>query len=166
MQNANERTSAYANVSEWRQQNTSFEDLAVFDPASVTLTGTPELERGRSVRASANLLPLLGVPPELGRTFTADEEQQQARVVVVSHDFWQRQFGGSPDALGQTLEIDGVISQVIGVMPERFRFPESDTQLWEPLTLVPDWRQQMSQRVSGPWRVVGRLKAQVTLPQA
>src|SRR5262249_31083115 len=123
MQNANERTSAYANVSEWRQQNTSFEDLAVFDPASVTLTGTPELERGRSVRASANLLPLLGVPPELGRTFTADEEQQQARVVVVSHDFWQRQFGGSPDALGQTLEIDGVISQVIGVMPERFRFP-------------------------------------------
>ncbi|HEV8482311.1 MAG TPA: ABC transporter permease [Blastocatellia bacterium] len=161
-----ERTSAYATISEWRQQNTSFEDLAVFDPASVTLTGAFEAEQASSVRASSNLFPLLGIVPELGRTFTADEEQQQARVVVLSHGLWQRRFAASPDALGQILEIDGNSSQVIGVMPEQFQFPESDTQLWEPITLFPNWEQQKMQRASGPWRVIGRLKPQASLAQA
>jgi len=165
-QNVKERTSAYATISEWRQQNTSFEDLAVFDPTMVTLTGAADPERSQSVRASANLFPLLGVAPALGRTFTSDEEQQKARVVVMSHGLWQRRFGASPNILGQTLEIDGVSSQVIGVMPERFQFPGRDIDLWEPQSVFSDWEAQKSQRSAGPWRVVGRLKAQVSLPQA
>jgi len=87
-QNIRERASAYANFSEWRNQNKSFEDLAVFDPTVVTLTGAAEPEQVMSVRASANLFPLLGVAPLLGRTFTADEEQQKVRVVVLSHGLW------------------------------------------------------------------------------
>src|SRR5438132_9566287 len=79
-QNIKERTSAYANISEWRSQNTSFEDLAVFDPASVTLTGAAEPEQVGSARASANLFSLLGVAPLLGRTFTTEEEKQLERV--------------------------------------------------------------------------------------
>ena len=82
-----------------------------------------EPERSQSVRPSANLFPLLGVAPLLGRTFTAGEGQQQARVLVLSHGLWQRRFGVSPNVLGQRLEIDGVSSQVIGVMPEHFQFP-------------------------------------------
>jgi predicted permease len=166
MQNIRERASSYANFSDWRKQNTWFEDLAVFDPTAVTLTGTAEPEGVMSVRASANLFPLLGVAPLLGRTFTADEEQQNSRVVVLSYGLWQRRFGASPNVLGQTLEIDGVSSQVIGVMPEHFRFPGKDTPLWEPHTLVPNWETQKAQRGTGSWQVVGRLKAQVSLERA
>ncbi len=164
-QNIKERASAYANFSEWRDQNTLFEDLAVFDPTAVTLTGVAEPEQVMSVRASANLFPLLVVAPLLGRTFTADEEQQKVRVVVLSHGLWQRRFGASPSVLGQTLEIDGVSSQVIGVMPEHFRMGE-DTPVWEPHTLMPNWEAQKAQRGTGSWRVVGRLKAAVSLAQA
>jgi predicted permease len=164
-QNIRERASAYDNVSQWREQNKSFEDIAVFDPTAVTLTGVAELEQIMSVRASANFFPLLGVTPMLGRTFTADEEQQKVRVVVLSHGLWQRRFGAAPDVLGQTLEIDGVSSQVIGVMPEHFQFGEN-TPVWEPHTLFPDWEAQKVQRGTGSWQVVGRLKPQVSLAQA
>src|SRR5262249_41273789 len=165
MQNIRERASAYANFSEWRNQNKSFEDLAVFDPTVVTLTGAAEPEQVMSVRASANLFPLLGVAPMVGRTFTADEERQKMRVVVLSHGLWRRRFGASPSVLGQTLEIDGVSSQVIGVMPESFRSGE-ETPVWEPHTLFPDWEAQKAQRGTGSWQVVGRLKPQVSLAQA
>jgi len=165
MQNIRERASAYANFSEWRNQNKSFEDLAVFDPTVVTLTGAAEPEQVMSIRASANLFSLLGVTPLLGRTFTADEEQQKARVVVLSHGLWRRRFGASPGILGRTLEIDGVSSQVIGVMPESF-LPGRENRIWEPHTLFPDWEAQKAQRGTGSWQVVGRLKSQVSLAQA
>ncbi len=164
-QNIRERASAYANVADWREQNKSFEDIAAFDPTVVTLTGAAEPEQVMSVRTSANLFPLLGVAPMLGRTFTADEEQQQVRVVVLSHGLWQRRFGASPNILGQTLEIDGMSSQVIGVMPEHFRSGE-ETPIWEPHTLFPDWEAQKVQRGTGSWQVVGRLKPQVSLAPA
>jgi len=165
-QNIRERASAYANVADWREQNQSFADLAVFDPTVVTLTGGTESEGVMSVRASANLFSLLGVAPLLGRTFTADEEQQKAPVVVLSYGLWQRRFGASPNVLGQTLEIDGVSSQVIGVMPEHFGFPKEDTPLWEPHTLFADWEARKAQRGAGAWQVVGRLKANVSFTQA
>src|SRR5918992_648696 len=165
-QNIRERASAYANFSEWRDQNESFEDLAVFDPTAVALTGAEEPEQVMSVRSSANLFPLLGVTPVLGRTFTADEEQKQVRVVVLSHGLWQRRFGASPNVLGQMLEIDGVSSQVIGVMPGHFQFPGEDTPVWEPHTLFPNWEARKAQRGAGSWRVVGRLQAHVSLEQA
>jgi predicted permease len=164
-QNIRERASTYGNVADWREQNRSFEDLAAFDPTVVTLTGAAEPEQVMSVRASANYFPLFGVAPMLGRTFTAEEEQQRVRVVVLSHGLWQRRFGASPDILGQTLEIDGMSSQVIGVMPEHFRSGK-ETPIWEPHTLFPDWEAQKAQRGTGSWQVVGRLKPQVSLAQA
>ncbi|HEX6650911.1 MAG TPA: ABC transporter permease [Pyrinomonadaceae bacterium] len=165
-QNVQERPVALATTSDWRDQNTSFEDLAVFDPTSVTLTGAGDPEQVMSVRASANLLPLLGVTPLLGRTFTPDEARQKSRVAVISYGLWQRLFGASQDVLGHTLEIDGASSQVIGVMPESFEFPKAGIALWEPNTLTANWERQQAQRGAGSWRVVGRLKPHVTLDQA
>jgi putative ABC transport system permease protein len=86
--------------------------------------------------------------------------------VVLSYGLWQRRFGSSPGALGQTLEIDGLPSEVIGVMPRNFQFPAQNTQAWEPHTLVPGWDAQKTQRGTGSWRVVGRLKASASLEQA
>lgn len=165
-QNVREGTSAYANVADWREQSKSFEGVAVFDGATVTLTGAVEPERVQSVRASANLFSLLGAAPALGRTYTADEEREKTRVVVISHGLWQRRFGASPNVLRETLEIDGVSSQVIGVMPEQFRFPSENSQVWEPHTLVPGWEAQQAQRGTSFWNVVGRLKSSVSPAQA
>lgn len=165
MQNIKETASAYATISEWREQNTSFDDLAVFDPTSVTLTGAADPERVMSIRTSANLFPLLGVAPSLGRTFTADEVQQKARVVVLSYGLWQRRFGASPGILGQMVEIDGTSSQVIGVMPESF-LAGKENRIWEPHTLFAFWEAQKAQRGQGSWQVLGRLKASVSLLQA
>ena len=165
-QNIKEKPTAYGNISEWREQNNSFEDLAFFDPTSVTLTGTDEPEQVMSVHASASLFSLLGVAPALGRTFTDDEEQQKVRIAVLSHSLWQRRFGASPGVLGQTLEIDGVTSEVIGVMPEHFQFPENNSDIWLPHTLIPNWETQKAQRGAGAWRVIGRLKEQVSSEQA
>jgi len=165
-QNVRERASAYANFSEWRSQNSSFEDLAVFDPTSVTLTGGAEPEQIMSVRASSNLFTVLGVAPALGRSFNADEEAHRDRVVVLSHGLWQRRFGGSAGVLGQTLEIDGMSTRVIGVMPKGFQFSGEDTPVWEPQTVVANWEAQKAQRGTGSWQVVGRLKPNVSLRQA
>jgi predicted permease len=165
-QNVRERSSGYGTILEWRNQSESFENLAIFDPASVTLTGAAEPEQVQSQRTSANLFSLLGVAPAIGRTFSEDEVQQKARVVVISHGLWQGRFGSSPDILQQTLEIDGVSSQIIGVMPAHFQFPEAVTQMWEPNSLAPNWDQQHLQRSGGPWIVVGRLKPEVSVSQA
>ena len=162
----NERASAYATISDWREQNTSFEDLACYDPTSVTLFSSADPEPAMSVRTSANLFRVLGVAPLLGRTFTDEEVQQKARVVVISHRLWLRRFGASSSVLGQTLEIDGGSSQVIGVMPEHFESPETNSAVWEPSSLLPNWEQRLTQRGTGAWQVVGRLKPQVTLQEA
>jgi predicted permease len=161
-----ERASAYATISDWREQNTSFEDLAFYDPTSVTLFSSADPEPAMSVRTSANLFRVLGMAPSLGRTFTDEEVQQKARVVVISHSLWQRRFSSSPSVLGQTIEIDGQSSQVIGVMPEQFEFAKSGSGVWEPNSLLPNWEQRLTQRGTGAWQVVGRLKPQVTLQQA
>lgn len=159
--NIKERSSAYANVADWRSQSQSFADIAVFDPTVVTLTGAAEPEPVVSVGVSANLFSVLGVAPVLGRTFTADDAQQ--RVVVLSYGLWQRRFGASPDIVKQMVEIDGAQVQVIGVMPERFQFPNQAAQVWRP-TLAGE--AEKTKRDRGFWRVIGRLKTGVTLTQA
>jgi hypothetical protein len=100
--NIKERSSAWANIADWRAQSQTFADIAVFDPTVMTLTGAAEPEPVVIVGASANLFSLLGVAPALGRTFTADDEQR--RVVVLSHGLWRRRFGASPHIVGQMVE--------------------------------------------------------------
>ena len=159
--NIKERSSAYANVADWRTQSQALADIAIFDPTMVTLTGGAEPELVVSVGVSANLFSVLGVAPLLGRTFTTADEQQ--RVVVLSYGLWQRRFGASPAIVEQTVEIDGERAQVIGVMPESFQFPNQAAQVWRP-TLAGE--AEKTKRDRGFWRVIGRLKAGVTLTQA
>jgi putative ABC transport system permease protein len=152
---------------DWRAQSQTFADMAVFAGVnSVFLTGGDEPEPARIVRASANLFPLLGVKPTLGRAFSADEEDRRERVVVVGYGLWQRRFGGAPDVIGKTLEINGQTSQVIGVMPEGFYFPTKEAQLWEPATLFGMYDRLRAVRGNDDWNVVGRLKPGATWREA
>ncbi|MFW6039852.1 MAG: ABC transporter permease, partial [Gemmatimonadota bacterium] len=161
-----EARSAYANIEDWRTRNRVFEDLATYDPTSLTLTDGEWPEQVSAALVSANFFPLLGVAPALGRTFSPEEEQRAAPVAVLSHDLWERRFGASPAAIGGTIEIAGRPFRVVGVMPEGVDFPERSTLLWLPQTLFTDWEATAAQRGTGAWRVVGRLREGVSLERA
>ncbi len=165
-QGVHEARSAYANIRDWEAQNRVFEDLATFDPTSLTLTDGEWPEQISAALVSANLFSLLGVAPAIGRAFSPEEGRRRAPVVVLSHQLWQRRFGASLDAIGRTIQIAGSPFEVVGVMPENFGFPQRFTQLWLPHTLFTDWNATAAQRGTGAWRVIGRLRAGVSLEQA
>ncbi len=165
--NIHEEGTSYPTFEDWRKQSQAFEDMAICSRGNpVTLTNGSEPERIHAELVSANLFSLLGTAPVLGRTFSSADEQRRERVVVLSHRLWAHRFGSSPDAVGKTLEINGETSQVIGVMPAAFYFPNKDTQLWQPATLDPTWDRNLARRFTDWWTVVGRLKPGVTLAQA
>lgn len=165
-QNVREGRTAYWNVEQWRNQSKSFSDIAFFDGVSVTLTTADRADKISAVRHSPNLFPLLGVQPIHGRIFTTEEAEQRQRLAVISYRFWQTHFGGSPDAIGATIEIDGAASQVIGILPADFQFLQETADVWEPHTMFRDWETQRRTQGSGSWTVIGRLRSNVTLEQA
>ena len=162
-----EEGTSYPTFLDWRTQSQSFTEMAICSRGNpVILTGKEEPERVMAEYVSANLFSLLGVKPVLGRTFTPADEHQRERVAVLSYGLWQRRFGGSPDIIGKTVEINSRNTQVLGVMPAGFFFPVHETQLWEPVTSARYWERSLAERFSDNWRVVGRLKPDTTFRQA
>jgi putative ABC transport system permease protein len=161
-----ERRTAYGTIEQWRSQSRSFADMAVFDPVSLTLSAGGMSEQIGVARVSPNLFALLGVPLARGRSFSAEDAGERRRVVVISHRFWQARLGGAAEAVGTSLDLDGRPSQVIGILPESFRFSGLDADLWEPHTLFADWESRRRQLGAGSWFVIGRLHPRVTLEQA
>ena len=159
---------AYLTVEEWRRQSKSFADMAVFDPVSVTLTDADGAGKISVARISPNFFSLLGVQPLQGRTFSAEEAEERRRVALISHRFWQARFGGSRDAIGSSIELDGRFSQIIGILPAGFQVARlnADVDVWEPHTMFPDWEARRGARGAGSWFVVGRLRPNVTVDQA
>ena len=158
---------SYPNFEDWRTASHSFEDMAICSRNNpVTLTGGQTAQRADAAIVSGNLFAVLGVQPELGRAFSPDEVLHGDRVILLSHGLWQDRFGGSPDAIGKTLELDGAPWRVIGVMPASFQFPAAEVQLWQQLTSFRRWRNIQRERYSDWGRVIGRLRPGVTVTQA
>jgi predicted permease len=159
-QNLREGRSALWDVEQWRGQSQTFADLATFDSVSTVLTGADGMEQIVGVSISPNLLPLLGVQPALGRSFSADETEQGQRLVMISHRFWQTRFGGSSDALGATLVLNGFPAQIVGVLPADFQAARQDADVWQPHTT------HASVRGGQTWFVIGRLRPGATFDRA
>jgi len=150
---------------DYKQQSTTFEDLAIFNNTARTLTGTgdAEPERVLGAHSSANLFDVLGVRPARGRAYSVAEDQAGANsVVILSHGLWQSRFSGR-DVLGQTLSMNGRAMQIIGVMPEGFAFPTRDTEFWVPTGAS---EQQRTSRGSLWLQIIGRIKPGVSVAQA
>jgi putative ABC transport system permease protein len=153
-------------VQQWREHGVEiFEGLAAATGINVTV-GASRGNSARTVQASrisANFLSVLGLPPALGRNFTAEEDQAGgAPVAIISDDFWKQYLGGQPNVLGITLTLDGVPHTIVGVMPKTFRHPYR-ADLWVPLTMVvPAPGQPINHYLYG----VARLRPNVTVPQA
>jgi predicted permease len=153
----------FAVVEAWRQGR-SFEDIAIFDGATVTLSSREGAERVGVARVSPNFFPLLGLRVLAGRLLTSDDAVQRRRVVLISRDFWQERFGGSPDVIGSSLVLDGVTSSIIGVLPQGP--PRLSADIWETHTMFPDWEQRLTVRNAGSWFAIGRLNTDVNAAQA
>ena len=156
-------TPAPANYVDWKRQNTVFTDLAALRgrAASLTQDGPPEMVFGRA--ATASLFTVLGVQPQLGRAFTADEDSRRVKVVVLSYALWQRRFGKDPGLVGRSIVMNGQNTTVIGIMPRGFSFPAKTTEFWVPSDLT---AQDYAQRGSHYLNVVARLKPGVSVAQA
>jgi putative ABC transport system permease protein len=149
---------------DWRKRNQVFEEIAAYGgPRNMDLAsgGAPEEVWGPAV--TANLIPMLGIRPLLGRTFSADEEGPETKAVVLSYRLWRRRFGGDPNLVGNSILMNGEKYSVIGVMPRGFQYPDRTTELWLPLGLQP---QILTRRNSHFLKVVGRLKRDRNIAQA
>jgi putative ABC transport system permease protein len=159
---------SFPNFEDIRNENQSFDQVAALYMSTEFLRSGDEPERLRGVFVSADLFPLLGVSPHVGRTFTRDEEKADgSHLVVLSYDLWQRRFNGNPGIINQNLIIGSHPTTVLGVMPQGFKFPVGARQVdfWMPLT----------SSISAPGRAArgavylalfGRLKPNLSLAQA
>ena len=110
----------------------TLEGVAVYDSSSMTLTGRGEPERIMVTRATPSLASVLRVSPALGRWFTeAEGATGAASVAVLSHGLWTGRFGGDPGIVGRSISLDGQPTEVIGVMPAAFSFPDARSEVWK-----------------------------------
>jgi predicted permease len=141
----------------------SFEGPAAFQRGDLTLTGQGQAERTAAIYATSDYLALLGIHPSPGRNFLPSENRVGGdRVVILSHGFWQRRFGGDSGVVGRALTLDGENFTVAGVLPPLFVFPGGE-DLWLPAALLEAREQDRSRRGFG---VLARLKAGIGLQQA
>jgi putative ABC transport system permease protein len=153
---------SYAVFDDWRSQSRSFEHLAAYFGASVSLTGAGDPVQLRGARVSASFFPALNVQPALGRWFgDEDAAAGHERSVILAHALWQERFGGDPALIGRTVQLNGSPYDVVGVMPAGFEYPENAT-FWIPLAPVDPYKQYMESRTTHWLNVIGRLRADST----
>ena len=159
----------------WQRECHSFDEVAIVEPFDMTLTGYGEAEQISGGRASANLFDVLGIVPQLGRTFLPQEDTPgNDHVVMLTDSFWRDRFHGDPAIVGRSITLDGKPFQVVGVLPASFRFPKGAqlgaltefpprTDYFKPLGLDPE---QFSPIGEFDYAAIARLKPGTSARQA
>ena len=147
----------------YAEQNRSFQALGVWDTGTANVTGLSEPEQVRTVDVSDGVLQALEVPPVAGRWFSgADQVPRGAETVMLSYGYWQRRFGGDRSAIGRNLMVDSRPREIVGVMPQGFRFVDTDFDVMVPLAFD---RGKLILAGFG-YNAVARLKPEVTIAEA
>src|ERR1700730_3573429 len=147
----------------YREQNHTMQDIGMYAGDSVSVTGVAEPEQVPALRVTDGTLPLLGIPPLLGRSFTKQDDSPGApETVMLTYGYWRRKFGGDASAIGRNIIVDGKSRQIIGVLPQRFHFLDRD----DPALITP-FQLDRSKVNLGNFSYDGlaRLKPGVTLEQ-
>jgi predicted permease len=158
---------SYADVGDWQARATPFQGIAPVGGQSVAFRDTQGRPMDlRVTTVGASLFGLLGVPPALGRDFTAADAVPGARpVVMLSDRLWQGRFGGRPEVVGSLVRVDDTPAEIVGVMPPEFEFPMAATDgLWMPIVPTPDLTRRGL--TPGGFTAAARLRDGVTLPEA
>lgn len=119
----------------WREATATIDGIAAWSQRIVTLGGADDPERIRVTAASASLFPVLGVRPLIGSLFT--EQDESAPVVVLSESLWRGRFASDPGVLGRAVQLDGRPHTVVGVLPDRFAFPDRQSRAIVPFAVPP-----------------------------
>ena len=147
----------------YRDEARSFQDIGMWNMETTSVTGLAEPEEIISLDVTDGVLPILGIQPALGRLFTkTDDSPDGGKTVILTHGYWRAKFGGEPSAIGRTLVLDGRSHEIIGVLPETFRFLDRRPAIVLPLQL------DRSKTFLGQFnfRGIARLKPGVTIPEA
>ncbi|MGC2088299.1 MAG: ABC transporter permease [Candidatus Acidiferrales bacterium] len=161
--------SSYPDYQDWTKQSKTFQAIAGFSNDGFVFRGGGEPQLLVGGQATTNFFSMLGVKPILGRDFPAEDDisATEPKVALLTYGFWRKQFGGDPNIVGRSIQLDNASVTVIGVLPRSFEFaPTGNTQVWVPLHLGGDFK-DLAQRRSLRWlRVIGRLAPGVTFAQA
>jgi len=156
---------AYPDYEYYRDRNDVFSGVLAYrySRSAMTVGGGGQLGQARAGYVSWNYFDVLGVPLELGRPFSPEEDRRAAPepVIIIGHGFWQRQFGSDPGVVGTTLLLDGNPFTVVGVAPEGFRGvnPVEETpDLFLPATQRGFGLERIDGQYSYSWNVLGRLR--------
>ena len=155
--------SSPADLDDWRSNAQSFSGLAgyAFEAFNISDDHAPPLQT-QGAFITANLFEMLQQPPLLGRGFVSSDDRRGAEpVVLISHQLWTTRFANDPGVVGRTLRVNGIPSTIVGVMPERMKFPEN-SELWVPFIPTDAQLAREARRLS----VVGRLKPGIARQQA
>jgi len=155
-------SASYASFGTWRKQAGSFEEMAASWAGSAEFSLDRSAEKIPFWRVSANLFPVLGVQPALGRSFAPEDDQPgAAHVALLSDALWRRRFRGDPAVAGRTLRLDGEVYTVVGVMPGGFQIDGKPADVYAPIARDPADRKGYL-----PVTIYARLKPGVSIPQA
>ncbi len=134
----NQSTVSIPDFRDWQQQNLVFDGMTALSANTFNLSGGDEPLQASGWIVAPNFFKVLGVRPQLGRTFAPDEEQWgKHQVVVLSHALWAKSFGRNVAILGRKVILDAEPFTVIGVMPAKFSAPYPEVQLWVPMSFPP-----------------------------
>jgi predicted permease len=148
----------------YREQNQSFQDIGIYNQDAVSITGLAEPERLDALDVTDGTLPLLGIPPMLGRSFTHQDDSPGAPdTAMITYGFWKKKFGGSSSVIGQSITLDGKPHEIIGVLPQRFHFLD-----WkDPAVILPlKWDRSKTNLGNFSYEGISRLKPGITIEQA
>ncbi len=147
----------------YRDQGRVFERAGLWGTNGFTVTGLAEPERILAVAVTADVLPTLGISPSIGRWFsTGDDAPGAAETAILMNGYWKTRFGGDTSVIGRRIMVDGKAREIIGVMPESFRFLTETPSLILPLQLDP----AKTHLGNFSYREIGRLKPGATIAEA
>lgn len=147
----------------YREQAHAFQDVGMWSPNSVTVTGTGEPERVDALDFTDGMLPVLGVQPALGRVFSREDGQfDSPQTVMLSYGYWQSKFGGDRSVIGKRLVMDGRAQEIVGVLPRDFWFFDRKPSLVQPLR----FNRNKVTLGNFSYNAVARIKPGVTIAEA
>jgi predicted permease len=153
---------SWLELQDWTARAHTFDDIAANRRQPFTVTERQESERCIGEAITANLFPMIGAQPIAGRLFTAEDDRPGApAVVILGNAMWRRKFLGDPAVVGRTITLNGKPATVVGIMPERFEYPDI-AQLWVPVAPL----DHAIGRGARPLNVMARLKDGVALDVA
>ena len=156
------------NIVDIAQQKNIFQQVGYYRFAGFNITEGNHPESIDGIKASVEMLPIFGVPPLMGRFFTAEETQPgHDQEAILGHRLWQTRYGADPAILGKTIDLDEKRYTIVGVMPARFRFTwDQEMGVFVPLALTPDELSEKGRATSRDLETQARLQPGITVKQA